>query len=227
MKRLLFSFLLAMLLLPAAAENRDRAIIVASSDDKVQLETLSRIGYGFHFVKSPAFKPGAAGEFFFNFAQLDIFPTEFLEIQLGLDAEFNHFSSRSASFFLDDGRCVQVMDLPSYSKTGSKYRSGFRYFNINAPLMVKGIIQYLQVGVGVEASLNLAGKTFSDYREDNIRTNTTESGAKLNRFSFGLVAGLTYSDFGFFVKYYPKPSKVLAPGSVELSYWTLGITYGL
>jgi hypothetical protein len=178
-------------------------------------------------VKSTEFNPGEAGEFFFNVLQLDVFPSDFLEIQLGVDAEFNHFSSRRSNFFLDSQHCVQVEDFRPDNHANSKFRSGFRYFNLNAPLMVKGLIQYLQVGVGLEASLNLAGKTFTNLREDNVRTKLLESGARLNRFSFGLVAGVTYNDLGVYVKYYPKSSKILAPGSVELSCWTLGITYGL
>jgi hypothetical protein len=227
MKKLFFVFLSVIVLLPVAAENRDRAIVLASSNDKLQVETLSRIGYGFHFVKSSEFKPSAAGEFFFNFVQLDVFPTEFLEIQFGLDCEFNHYTSKSSYFFLDSDRKVQVTDFQELDKANSRFRGGVRTFNINAPLMVKGIFGFFQVGVGIEGSLNLAGKAYYNHRVGNTRDTHSEAKAALNLFSFGLVAGATYDDFGFYVKFYPKPSRVLAPGSVDFSYWTLGVTFGL
>lgn len=227
MKKLLLVILLAMAQLPLVAENRDRAIIVASSNDRFQLETLSRIGYGYHFVKSAEFKPSGAGEFFFNFVQIDYFPTDFLEIQFGLDCEFNHFSSKYSRFILDDHYRVQVEPFPEYSKTNTSFRGGFRYFNINAPLLVKGIIGYLQIGLGAEVSLNVAGKTFNNLKVDNTRTQFSESKIALNRFSFGLVGGVTFDDFGLYVKYYPRASRNLVPGSVEFTHWTLGFTFGL
>ena len=37
----------------------------------------------------------------------------------------------------------------------------------------------------------------------------------------------SWSDFGIFCKYYPKSSKILPDGSVDFSYWTLGLAFGL
>jgi hypothetical protein len=54
-----------------------------------------------------------------------------------------------------------------------------------------------------------------------------ERKAKVNPFSYGLVATASYGVFGVYFKYYPKSSRLLPEGSVDLSYSTIGIVLGM
>lgn len=217
-----------LLLAPAFADERDRAVIVSSVDDRLQLEVLSHVGYGFHIVKTPDFKPAVSGGFFFNVMQMDVFPHENLGLSLGVDCAFERFTSRSAEFYLDSDHLIQALDFSSHSvPVGSKHRGGFKYFSFHVPLMVRGILGDLKVSAGGELGVNLPGTAYYSHTVDNRTTRVSETKARLNTCSFAIVASVTYSDLGFFAKFYPKATSVLPSGSVSMSYWTIGFLFGM
>ncbi len=228
MKKTILILLAIIYIVPAFADERDRAVIAASVDDRVQLEVLSRVGYGFHIVKTTEFKPAVCGEFFFNAMQLDVFPHPNLGLSLGVDCAFDRFTSKSAEFYLESDRTIQALDFRDYPvPVGSKHNGGFKYFSLHAPLMVRGILGDLKVSAGGELSVNLAGSTYYSHTVDNRTTRVSETKAKLNTCSFAIVASITYCDLGFFAKFYPRATSVLPSGSVSMSYWTIGFLYGM
>ena len=91
--------------------------------------------------------------------------------------------------------------------------------------MVKGIFNSVEVGVGAEASLNFLGETNLRYEVGNTRTQMQQSDAEVNLFSYGMIATLAYDGLGLYFKYYPKGSKVLPDGSVDINYVTVGIAF--
>lgn len=228
MKKTILLLLSIIYIIPAFADERDRAIIASTVDDRLQLEVLSRVGYGFHIVKTPDFKPAVSGEFFFNVMQLDVFPHPNLGLSLGVDCAFNRFTSKSAEFYLDSDHRVQALDLREYPvPVGSKHRGGFKHFSFHVPLMVRGIVGDLKVSAGGELGVNLPGTAYYSHTIDNRTTRVSETKAKLNTCSFAIVASITYCDLGFFAKFYPRATSVLPSGSVSMSYWTIGFLYGM
>ena len=61
----------------------------------------------------------------------------------------------------------------------------------------------------------------------NYRTSYNIIKAKVNPFSYGIMATASYGSFGLYFKFYPKSSRILPEGSVDVSYTTLGIVLGL
>jgi hypothetical protein len=229
MKKTLLFLLSICLLTPAFADERDRAIIVSSANDQVQLEVLSRVGYGFHVTKSPDFKPSVSGEFYFNVLQLDVFPTDWLGLSLGADCAFNRFNGKNAEFYLDEHYRIQAKDYSNASSfpLGTKLSGGLKYFSFNFPLVAHGIIGDLKISAGAELDVNLPGTAYYSYRNDNKTVRVAESKALLNRCSFNVVAGITFCDMGVYFKFTPNFAPLLPAGSVQMNYWTVGIIYGM
>jgi len=228
MKKTLLFLLSICLLTPAFADERDRAVIASTPDDRVQLELLSRLGYGFHIVRSTEFKPAVSGAFFFNIMQFDVFPSDYFGISLGVDCSFSRFSSKGAEFYLDSDRKIQVLDLnDSFVPYGSKLTGGFKHFSFNAPLMLRAKLGDFKISVGAELDVNLPGTAYYVYTVDNKTTRVTERKARLNRVSGAAVASITFCDLGFFAKYYPGFAPLLPAGSVSMSYWSIGFIYGM
>lgn len=227
MKKVLIFLLSICLLTPAFADERDRAIIVASSDDRVQFEVFSHIGYGFHIVQTAAYKPRVSGEFFFNALQLDVFPTDWLGLSLGVDCAFDRFSSSGSEFYLDAERRIQAYTPDTQAPYGSKLYGGFKNFSLRSPLMVRGKIGDFKASAGIEADLNFSGTAYYTYKINNKTTRVSENKGWINRFSAAFVVSATYCDIGFFVKFYPRFAPLLPSGSVPFNYWTIGFVYGM
>lgn len=225
MKKILLFVLTIFIIMPAFADERDRAIIASTPDDRVQLEVFSRVGYGFHIVQSNDYKPRVSGEFFFNVFQLDVFPNDYLGLSLGIDCAFNRFTSRTSIFYLDSDRRIQPATPNLYSD--AKLSAGFKDFSLGMPLMVRGILGDFKASVGAEVNLNFPGMTYYSFREGDKTTRVTERRAWVNRFSGAVVTSVTFCDLGFFVKFYPKFAPLLPAGSVSMNYWTIGFIYGM
>lgn len=223
---MLITALAALLTATAFASEPDEPVY-SSSNGKFTFDLFSHIGWGYHITNSNDFKPAGAGEFFFNLAKLGLYPTSNLGIEFGVDIEGNYFRSKESFFVLDSQNRIQAIDIAS-NMVGSyeKARGAFNYLTFNAPLMVKGIFDKFEFGIGAEASLNCLGETYITYNTGNKRTQIDESEAEINLFSYGLVATIGYDDMSLYFKYYPKGSKVLPDGSVDLSFVTVGIAFG-
>lgn len=226
MKKILFSALAALFAASAFAANPDEPVY-SSDNGKFTFDLFSHLGYGYHAVKSDAFKASNSGEFFFNIVKFGLYPTEHLGIELGGDFEFNYIRSKQTFFGLDSKNLIQVVDFSTMEigKSLEKARGGFSFLTANFPLMVKGIFNSVEVGIGAEASLNFLGETNLRYEVGNTRTQMQQSDAEVNLFSYGMIATLAYDGLGLYFKYYPKGSKVLPDGSVDINYVTVGIAF--
>ncbi len=226
MKRFLISALTALVAVTAFAAPPDEPLY-SSENGTFTFDLFSHLGYGYHAVKSDAFKASHSGEFFFNIVKFGLYPTEHLGFELGGDFEVNFVRSKKTFFGLDSKNLIQVVDFNTFEigKTLEKPRGGFSFLTANFPLMVKGIFNSVEVGVGAEASLNFLGETNLRYEVGNTRTQKQQSDAQVNLFSYGLIATLSYDGLGLYFKYYPKGSKVLPDGSVDLNYVTVGAAF--
>ena len=228
MKRMLITALAALLTVSAFASRPDDDPLYASPNGTFTFDLVSHIGYGYHFVKSSAFKPSSAGEFFVNIFEFGLYPGKHFGIELGVDIESNYFRSKEHFFVLDTKDKIQAVKISESSLGGSyeKARGSFNFLTFNAPLMLKGYFDKFQIGVGAEASLNCLGETYMTYKTGSKRTQVEDTAADINLFSYGIIASLGFDYTSIFFKYYPKGSKVLPDGSVDLNYMTLGIALG-
>jgi hypothetical protein len=211
-------------------EEEDLGIIASSKDSKVILYGSSHIGYGFHAMNSSIFEPGASGEVFANILRLGIYPAEHLAVELNLDIEHNDFRSKETSFSLENGYIVLPKDgtAPSEGEAkGKKNVSSFNYWNVNLPLLVKFRARDFHIGAGAEGSINFAGKVWSRYTQGRRTTKVSETGARLNLFTYGIVGVISYDGLTLFLKWYPKSSRIVSQGDVDFSHMTVGLSFGL
>ena len=228
MKKLVMLTLAVFLAFPVFAAREDDDALYVSPKGTVSFDLFSHIGYGFHFVKSDTFNPNSGGELFLNVLKFGVYPAEWLGLELGVDMAFNNFNSKRDAFYLDNNRKIQVKDFSEIAAgTLDKHRGGFNVFSLNAPVLVKCFIGDVQLGVGAVASWNAAADAYYYFRQDHRRTEVSETKAEVNPFTYGFMATVSYDGLGLFFKYYPKSSKLLPEGSVDLSYMTLGIAIGL
>ena len=226
MKKLVMLALAALVAIPVFAQDDEDNRVYTASSGKAFIEIFDHIGYGYNFVQSNDFTPSWSGEFVFNVLKFGLRPAEVLGIDLGVDFTWSTFDSKKDAF-LQSNQLIKVGDYSHYVEgTVDNKRSGFEVLSLTAPLVVKGIFNKFVIGAGAFASWNIAADTYCHYRQDNLRGDLSESKAKVNPFTYGFLATVAYDDFGVYFKYYPKSSKLLPEGSVDLSYMTLGLVIG-
>ena len=226
MKKLVMLALAAFVAIPVFAQDDEENRVYTASSGKAFVEIFDHIGYGYHFVKSDAFTPAWSGEFILNFVKFGLRPADVFGIDLGVDFAWSNFDSKTDAF-MQDNQIVKVTDFDHYVEGAiEKKHSGLDIFSLTAPLVVKGIFDKFEIGAGAFASWNIAGETYCRYRQDNVRAQFDEVKAKVNPFTYGFLATVSYDDFGVYFKYYPKSSRLLPEGSVDLSYMTLGLVLG-
>jgi hypothetical protein len=226
MKKLVMLALAALVAIPVFAQDKENNRVYTASDGKAYIDLFSHMGYGYHFVNSNAYTPGWSGEFVFNVMKFGLRPADVLGIDLSVDFAWNNFDSKKDAF-LQSNQLIQVGDFSHYVEgTIDKKNSGFDVFGLTAPLVVKGIFGKFEIGGGAFASWNITGSTYCRYRQNNVRAQFDEVKAKVNPFTYGFLATVSYDDFGVYFKYYPKSSKLLPENSVDLSYVTLGVVLG-
>lgn len=224
MKRMILSALAALMAVTAFAQEEP---VYSTSDGKLTFDVASHVGYGYHVTKSSAYTPGFSSEVFVNIVKLGVYPTEHLGLELGVDLEGNFFTSKTSAFEVDGQKKIQATAFPKVEGSNiDKTRGGFEFLTFNAPLLLKGIFGKVEIGVGAEASLNCCGGTYYRYRRENKRFRVDMTDADVNRFSYGIIASLSYDDGGIYFKYYPKGSQILPDGSVDVDFVTVGIAFG-
>lgn len=198
------------------------------SNGTVTFDAISHFGFGYNMVKTDAFKPAFSSEFFMNILELDLLPTEHFGIDLGVDLDWNNIGSKESAFLQNNDHLIKPIDF-SEVQTGSltKPRGGINVFSLTAPLRLKLIFGDFAIGAGAEASYNVAASNYYYFRQDNRRVDVTETKAKVNPFSYDILAFFSYDELGVYFKYRPKGVRVLPEGGVDFSFMTVGIHIGL
>ena len=226
MKKLVMLALAALVAIPVFAQDGESTRIYTAPSGNAYIDLFSHMGYGYHFVSSNDYTPGWSGEFVFNVVKFGLRPADVLGIDLSVDFGWNTFDSKKDAF-LQTNQLIIVGDYSHYVEgTIDKKNSGFEVFNLSAPLVVKGIFGKFSIGAGAFANWNIAADTYCHYRQNNVRGDLYEVKAKVNPFTYGFLATVSYDGFGVYFKYYPKSAKLLPEGSVDLSYMTLGLSIG-
>ena len=225
MKKLVILIVTALLAVPGFAQIEP---VYTSSDGKAAFDVLGHIGYGYNITKSDDFKPGWCSDFFLNILKFQLFPTEHLGFELGVDLQVNDFNTKDKAFVQRDG-LIKTADFSTLETLGGvdKKRSDFTIVSFGAPVLLRLKFEKVGFGVGAVASWNVGGGNSYWVEKGNRTMTINESKAKVNPFSYGIVATASYGAFGVYFKYYPKSSRILPEGSVDLSYSTVGIVLGL
>ena len=226
MKKIIMTALVALLAVPCFAQYEDA--VYTSPNGKFAFDIVGHFGAGYHFVKTDDYQPSSSSEFFMNIVKFGVYPIEHLGLEAGVDLQFNTFVSKETAFAQVDGLVKPVsFSTLGFGDSFDRTSGTISVFGFGAPVMVKGIFDKFQIGVGAVASWNTSVDTSTYLRKDNRELTYRESDAKVNPFSYGLVAMLGYGSFDVYFKYYPKSVRILPEGSIDLSYMTLGIALGL
>ena len=225
MKKLVILVVTALLAVPGFAQIEP---VYTSSDGRAMFDIANHIGYGYHITKSSDFKPSWCDEFFVNIVKFGFYPVESFGFELGVDLQVNDFNTKEKAFVQRDG-IIKTADFSTIETLGGvdRKRSDFTTVSLGAPVMLKAKIEKVGFGIGAVASWNFAGSNSYWVEKANRHMDLIEGKAKINPFSYGLVATASYGVFGVYFKYYPKSSRLLPEGSVDVSYTTLGIVLGL
>ena len=226
MKKIIMTALVALLAAPCFAQIEDA--VYTSPSGKFTVDIVGHFGAGYHFVNTEAFQPSSASEFFMNIVKFGVYPVEHLGLEAGVDMQFNNFVSKESAFAQVDGLIKPVnFSTLGFGDSFDRKSGSINVFGFGAPVMLKGIFDKFQIGVGAVASWNISGDTDAYLRKDNRSLTYREDKAKVNPFSYGLMAMLGYGAFDVYFKYYPKSVRILPEGSIDMSYMTLGIALGL
>ena len=153
---------------------------------------------------------------------------ESLSFELNLDFGHNTIKSKKSVLTLSDKREVMAVANGDYLPTGiKKPRSTVEYFSFNLPFLIKYEWEKLSFGAGTEVSLNFAGRATHKYSYDNDTFSVAEKKAGINRFSYAIVGTVAYDDLCFFVKIYPRYAGVLSNRYIDMSYMSMGLSFGL
>ena len=229
MKKLVMLALAALVAIPVFAQV-EKEPIYTSPAGNFKFDVLGHVGFGFNSTKSADFKPRFSYDLFANVLKFGVYPVPVLGLELGVDVEFNHFGSKESAFGLDANDKIRAVDFNTLSlgvfNNIDRKRSDFGVFSLSAPLLLKGIFGSFEIGAGAEAFWNITGNTYAFLRQDNRDMTFTERKAKVNPFSYAILGSISYNQVGLFVKVYPKSSRLLPEGSVDLNFTTIGIAVG-
>ena len=230
MKKLFLVAAALVLAAPVFAQDlKDEDTVIASSEDgKFVFSGFDHGGYGYHYMKDATYDSTASEELFLNLLNFSYFPVSSFGFTLGVDYEFNIFSSEKSAFILDGANKVQTVDFSTVvsEATARRQRSSLLYNTINLPFMACVRLGSFGIAAGAEASFNFAGSVRYKYKNGDMKYKVAHRKAELEPFTYGLIARISYDEVGIYGKFYPKSSKVLPDGSVDLNYLTIGVQFG-
>ena len=200
----------------------------SSAQDAVSLNPITHIGYGYNIIKTSDFNPSASDEFFVNILTLKLNPVDFLGLDIGVDYKTVDFRSRDDAFYLDANKIIHAMPFKEkYNENYTKNFSRFRTNTFSAPVTLNLYAGEFAVGLGAEANFNLTGRVKDKFFVDGKKQKYIEKGAQFNKFNYNFLAYISYADTGIYFRYYPKNSRLMPEGGVDVSYMTVGVVFGM
>ena len=192
------------------------------------MEVISHMGFGYNIVKTTDFEPSASEEFFVNIFSLNLNPTNFLGLEIGVDYKTVDFRSKEDAFYLDNNKVIQAKPFSEkYPQNYTKNFSRFRTNTFSAPVTINLNAGLFTFAAGAEANFNLPGRVKDKFFVDGEKTKNIEKGAQFNKFNYNFLAYISYDDTGIYFRYYPKDSRLMPEGGVDVSYMTIGVIYNM
>lgn len=192
----------------------------------VDMEVLSHMGFGYNIVKTTDFESSASEEFFINILNLKLNPADFLGIEIGVDYKTVDFRSKEDAFYLDNNKIIHAMPFKAkYDVNYTRNFSRFRTNTFSAPVTLNLNAGPFTFGGGAEANYNLTGRIKDKYFVDGKKNKNIEKGAQFNKFNYNFLAYICYDGTGLYFRYYPKNSRLMPEGGVDVSFMTIGVIY--
>ncbi|MBR5255338.1 MAG: hypothetical protein IKV62_01000 [Bacteroidales bacterium] len=226
MKKLILTAFVALLAAPCFAQYD---AVYTSDNGKFSFDLIDHMGVGYNFVDTDDFTPSGSLDFFMNIAKIGLRPVQNFGLDMGVDLQFYTFSSKENAF-AQENRIIKPTSFSSLDilvDSFDKKRGSFSTFGLSAPVLLKGIFNDFEIGVGAVVSWNIEGDTYATVRKDHKTWDYRESNAKVNPFSYCFLATVSYDELGVYLKYNPKSSRLLPDGSIDMSFITLGVAFNL
>lgn len=202
--------------------------INSSAQDVVSLNPISHFGYGYNIVKTSDFHPSASDEFFVNILTLKLRPVDYLGLDIGVDYKTVDFRSRDEAFYLDANKVIHAMPYKEkYKENYTRNFSRFRTNTFSTPVTFNFYAGDFAVRLGAEANFNLTGRVKDKFFVDGKKHKYIEKGARFNKFNYNFLASISYANTGIYFRYYPKNSRLMPEGGVDVSYMTVGVVFGM
>jgi hypothetical protein len=212
----------------AIAQNEDASFEIVSSDSGVvTLDAAEYIGFGYNLLKSNDFTCSGSGEFFVNILDLKVYPTPAFGIEIGVNYKTMDFNSKDNFFYLDGDKKIQVGKTADQYGGMEKFRSRFRSNTFSAPVMLNFVAGTTRVGLGVEGNMNLTGRVKNKYFENDQKIKDIKKGAQFERYNYNFLATLSFDGTGVYFRYYPKNSRILPEGSVNVGFMAVGFIFDM
>ena len=197
-----------------------------ASAQGASLEAFSHLGFGYNIVKTTDFEPSASEEFFVNILSLNLNAADFIGLEIGVDYKTVDFRSKEDAFYLDANKLIQAKPFKDkYPQNYTKNFSRFRTNTFSAPVTLNFYAGPFKIAAGAEANYNLPGRVKDKFFVDGEKNKNIEKGAKFNSFNYNFLGYLSYDDTGIYVRYYPKNSRLMPEGGVDVSFFTVGVIY--
>ena len=213
----------------AMKEEKEYSPVIAQTDDgQFKLLSSSYVGYSLYFVRSNDYASSLSGEFFVNIIGGGFYPTDNLGFELKLDFGHNAIRSRESVLYLDENREVNAIDRKLfYLSDVNQPRSSLTFLSVNLPFQVKYTTGDFRFGLGTELGINFRGRANHKYNDGYDTINVAQKKARINLFTYALLATVNYEKVTLFLKYYPRPAGILAGHNIDMGYASLGLAFGM
>lgn len=189
-------------------------------------QVLARTGYGWHLVDAPEFNKGFKdknGEFFLNTVELDICPTRWMSIDLGLDLKWQDFTTaQTSTFSWNSSDQIVIAPTPAgYEKVVSTLHT----FSLAAPIILDLNLGLVGLSLGAELVYTPASRVILKHSytvgTSDHKVTTRECGG-FPQLSWNAYASLNFGFTGIYFRYYPQ--QPLIP-TAPFSLMTVGIVF--
>lgn len=190
-------------------------------------QILSHVGYGWHLMDAPEFQQGFKGfnrEFFMNTFELDIWPTRWMSLNLGLDLKWQNFTPSTGNIFRLDAKNDIVYDTMPAGTTGMQ--STLHYFSLAAPLALNLNFGLIGFSAGAEFVYTPSSRVSikDSYSIGSSEYNVVTRGCNFNKLSWDIFATVYAGLTGIYFRYYPQ--QPLIP-TAPFGLMTVGIYFNL
>ena len=191
-------------------------------------QVLARVGGGGHIMDAPEFPKGyfksTCSEFFFNTVELDICPTRWMSIDLGMDLKWQHFTPASGNIFHLDTNNNIVYDTTPAGAT--EMQSTLQYFSMAAPIALNFRFWLFCFSVGAELVYTPASRVSikDSYSIGSSEYKVVTRDCNFNKYNWDVFATLYAGTTGVYFRYYPK--QPLVP-TAPFDLMTVGICINL
>ena len=188
-------------------------------------QVISHLGIGWHLMDAPEFQQGSKGfnkEFYMNTVELDIWPTQWMSLNLGLDLKWQNFTPASGNIFQLDANNDIVYAAAPAANTGME--STLHYFSLAAPLALNFNLGLFGFSAGAELVYTPASRVRikDSYSIGSSDYKVVTRGCNFDNLSWDIFATVYAGTTGVYFRYYPQ--QPLVP-TAPFNLMTVGVYF--